>query len=220
MYEPQKNATPRSGALLARGGGFAAPSMPYLTYVRPDGFSLLPVQINEFGHTKPKLGTWTTPDANDGDVRDPASQQRSMWNRGNAVDYEDPSEYSAAAIAGAPLAVSAALEFLGYLLIAGGAVAWGHELQAHGGAIRRGTMDVIGKSAGIDAQNPGIGLPANFEEHRTGARPSSEEQHQYGQARQNTIKAVADVIRPGVRRRNARNQGTLAGAAGKAKALF
>lgn len=41
----------------------------------------------------PQLGTWTTPDAYQGDVRDPISQRAYMWNRNNSIAYADPSGY-------------------------------------------------------------------------------------------------------------------------------
>ena len=53
------------------------------------------VEINGVRAFDPNLGAWTTPDAYEGEVHDPVSQQRYMWNRGNAVDYSDPSGYCA-----------------------------------------------------------------------------------------------------------------------------
>src|SRR5579884_570548 len=43
----------------------------------------------------PVIGTWSTPDAYQGDVSDPMSQHPYMWNRNNAFLYEDPSGYCA-----------------------------------------------------------------------------------------------------------------------------
>jgi RHS repeat-associated protein len=73
----------------------------YAQYVRPDGFQIagsdggrIPgIQINGVRAFDPALGSWTTPDAYEGDIHDPASQQKYMWNRGNPVDYSDPSGY-------------------------------------------------------------------------------------------------------------------------------
>jgi hypothetical protein len=73
----------------------------YAQYVRPDGFEiagsdgpLIPgIRINGVRAFDSALGSWTTPDAFEGDIRDPASQQKYMWNRGNPVDYSDPSGY-------------------------------------------------------------------------------------------------------------------------------
>jgi RHS repeat-associated protein len=62
-------------------------------YVRPDGFTVAGVQINGVRAFDAALQSWTTPDAFEGDVHDPASQQKYMWNRGNPVDYTDPSGY-------------------------------------------------------------------------------------------------------------------------------
>jgi RHS repeat-associated protein len=79
------------------GQSFIAPIRSYFSYIRADGLSGLPVQINGVRAYDPTLGTWTTPDAFEGDVHDPASQQKYMWNRGNPVDYSDPSGYEACA---------------------------------------------------------------------------------------------------------------------------
>jgi len=38
-------------------------------------------------------GTWTTPDAYAGTVRDPGSQKSYMWNNNNPIAYSDPSGY-------------------------------------------------------------------------------------------------------------------------------
>ncbi len=80
-------------ACATQPGGFTAPVMTYLPYVRSDGFAGLPVQINGVRAYDPKLGNWTTPDAYEGDVHDPASQQRYMWNRNNPYEYSDPSGF-------------------------------------------------------------------------------------------------------------------------------
>jgi hypothetical protein len=62
-------------------------------FVRPDGFQVDDIQINGVRTFDPELGGWTTPDAYEGDIHDLASQQKYMWNRGNAIDYSDPSGY-------------------------------------------------------------------------------------------------------------------------------
>lgn len=41
----------------------------------------------------PALGTWSTPDAYQGDVGDPMSQHAYMWNRNNSFLYADPTGY-------------------------------------------------------------------------------------------------------------------------------
>ncbi len=88
------DANPNGIACTTQAGGFTAPVMTYLPYVRSDGFAGLPVQINGVRAYDPKLGNWTTPDAYEGDVHDPGSQQRYMWNRNNPYDYSDPSGYN------------------------------------------------------------------------------------------------------------------------------
>lgn len=83
--------------------GFKSAGIRYIAYVRSDGFQLgasqrlspvAPVQINGVRAYDSSLGAWTTPDAYQGDAHDPASQQRYMFNRGNAYDYSDPSGYA------------------------------------------------------------------------------------------------------------------------------
>ena len=64
---------------------------------RGDGYGIGSLRINGVRAFSTGLGSWTTPDAYEGEVHDPASQQRYMWNRGNAYDYSDPSGYSACA---------------------------------------------------------------------------------------------------------------------------
>jgi YD repeat-containing protein len=81
-----------SGAGAAGTTGYRAANVPE-QYVRGDGFMVAGVQINGVRAYDPNLGAWTTPDAYEGEVHDPVSQQRYMWNRGNAVDFNDPSGY-------------------------------------------------------------------------------------------------------------------------------
>jgi hypothetical protein len=81
-----------SGAGAAGTTGYRAANVPE-QYVRGDGFMVAGVQINGVRAFDPNLGAWTTPDAYAGDVHDPVSQQRYMWNRGNAFQYSDPSGY-------------------------------------------------------------------------------------------------------------------------------
>ena len=90
---------PWNGNDIGFGPGVAAglrnSTLQYAFYARPDGFKINDIQINGVRAFDPALGSWTTPDAFEGDVHDPASQQKYMWNRGNAVDYSDPSGYQA-----------------------------------------------------------------------------------------------------------------------------
>ena len=83
-----------SGAGAVGTTGYQAANVPE-QYVRGDGFMVAGVQINGVRAFDPNLGAWTTPDAYEGEVHDPVSQQRYMWNRGNAADYSDPSGYDA-----------------------------------------------------------------------------------------------------------------------------
>ena len=76
-----------SGAGAVGTSGYQAANVPE-QYVRGDGFMVAGVQINGVRAFDPNLGAWTTPDAYEGEVHDPVSQQRYMWNRGNAVEYQ------------------------------------------------------------------------------------------------------------------------------------
>jgi YD repeat-containing protein len=106
------NATGNSGmqptdpslpaASTAASPGFKI-AYPAVQYRRSDGFQiglgvrgLAPIQINGVRSFDAVLGTWTTPDAFEGDIGDPASQQRYMWNRNNPYQYSDPSGYDPA----------------------------------------------------------------------------------------------------------------------------
>ncbi len=87
---------PSDGTMVPGTGaspGYVSSSMPIMPYTRPDGFTIGDIQINGVRAFDPALGSWTTPDAFEGDIHDPASQQKYMWNRGNPVDYSDPSGY-------------------------------------------------------------------------------------------------------------------------------
>ena len=72
-----------SGPAATGSTGFRAPNVP-AQYVRSDGFAVASgIQINGVRAFDSNLGAWTTPDAFEGDIHDPASQQKYMWNRGN-----------------------------------------------------------------------------------------------------------------------------------------
>jgi YD repeat-containing protein len=93
-----KDPTLAAAASTAQAPGFKGPGNPYVQYVRSDGFQLVApgastITINGVRAYDSSLGAWTTPDAYQGDVHDPASQQHYMFNRGNAYDYSDPSGY-------------------------------------------------------------------------------------------------------------------------------
>jgi YD repeat-containing protein len=92
-------ATDPSFTIVTATGNTSFPGSvsPYFQYNRSDGLSgiALPVAINGVRAFDSTLGTWTTPDAYEGDVHDPASQQRYMWNRNNPYDYSDPTGFYA-----------------------------------------------------------------------------------------------------------------------------
>ena len=61
----------------------------YAPYHHADGFYVGDLQINGVRALDPAVGTWTTPDAYEGDIHDPMSQQKYMFNRNNGIDYSD-----------------------------------------------------------------------------------------------------------------------------------
>jgi RHS repeat-associated protein len=90
-------ATDPSFTIVTATGNTSFPGSvsPYFQYNRSDGLTgiALPVAINGVRAFDSTLGTWTTPDAYEGEVHDLASQQTYMWNRNNPYDYSDPSGY-------------------------------------------------------------------------------------------------------------------------------
>jgi RHS repeat-associated protein len=174
-----------------------------IAFLRSDGFMWDGLQINGVRAYDPTLGSWTTPDAFEGDAHDPASQQKYMWNRGNPVDYGDPSGYNPALVLGVPVAAGAAADLVAYALIAAGAVAAGEELRAHGAELKKFGMEALRNSGETDAENPGDGRTGeDTNEHTNRARPSTEETHQKGQRRKQMDRAgeKADARRSGVPR--------------------
>ena len=77
---------------IAYGSSFSSPQVE-AQYLRGDGFMLDGLQISGVRAYDPNLAAWTTPDAYEAEIHDPASQQKYMWNNGNPVDYEDPSGF-------------------------------------------------------------------------------------------------------------------------------
>jgi hypothetical protein len=59
----------------------------------PDGIDDGVNVIQGVRNYDPVLQQWSTPDAYQGEVDDPVSQQPYMWNRNNPFSYEDPSGY-------------------------------------------------------------------------------------------------------------------------------
>ena len=62
-------------------------------YGRPDGITDGMATIQGVRNYDPTVAQWTTPDAYEGDISDPRSQAKYMWNNSNPIAYEDPSGY-------------------------------------------------------------------------------------------------------------------------------
>ncbi|HEV2737136.1 MAG TPA: hypothetical protein VGU66_01025, partial [Candidatus Elarobacter sp.] len=82
-----------SGPSYPGTNGYQAPPRIFFDTNRADGYNFGSFRINGVRAFDAALGSWTTPDAYAGDVHDPASQQRYMWNRNNPYEYSDPSGY-------------------------------------------------------------------------------------------------------------------------------
>jgi YD repeat-containing protein len=88
VYEPGSD-----GSQPVTGNDNGQPE-PTLQYTHPDGFYTPLGRIQGVRAMDTDLGTWKTPDAYAGDVRDPMSQKPYMWNGNNPFEYEDPSGYA------------------------------------------------------------------------------------------------------------------------------
>ena len=137
-----------SGAGAAGTTGYQGAIVPE-QYVRGDGFMVAGVQINGVRAFDPNLGAWTTPDAYEGEVHDPVAQQRYMWNRGNAIDYQDPSGYCA------PVCVAVGAEVIvgGAIVLSGLAYYAGHpelgdSLKSFGDQLQNRVTDAVKSAAG------------------------------------------------------------------------
>ncbi|HVA29359.1 MAG TPA: NAD(P)-binding domain-containing protein [Candidatus Baltobacteraceae bacterium] len=62
---------------------------------RTDGYYFGATLIQGVRAYDPGSSQWTTPDAYAGDITDPMSQQKYMWNGNNPISYSDPSGYRA-----------------------------------------------------------------------------------------------------------------------------
>ena len=60
---------------------------------RSDGYYVGMTLIQGVRAYDPGSSQWTTPDAYAGDITDPMSQQKYMWNGNNPISYSDPSGY-------------------------------------------------------------------------------------------------------------------------------
>lgn len=97
---PLKNGKVTTTSVAADAGYPAGPDFsegpgpdPILQYTHADGFSTPLGVIQGVRAMDPNLGTWKSPDAYAGDVRDPMSQKPYMWNGNNPYEYSDPSGY-------------------------------------------------------------------------------------------------------------------------------
>jgi YD repeat-containing protein len=66
---------------------------PIMTYYRQDGVTDSYLGLQGARDYDPAVGQWTTPDAYAGDIFDPMSQAKYMWNNNNPIAYSDPSGY-------------------------------------------------------------------------------------------------------------------------------
>ncbi len=67
---------------------------PVMTYYRQDGVTDSYLGLQGVRDYDAAVGQWTTPDAYAGDISDPTSQAKCMWNNNNPIAYSDPTGYS------------------------------------------------------------------------------------------------------------------------------
>ena len=168
---PLDPTTGSSPYVPASSGYTASTFVPY-PYSRSDGFfwnifginsdpSSPGMQISGVRAFDPTLTTWTTPDAYAGEVHDPASRMPYMWNKNNPYVYSDPSGYCVWDLCIGEAFGAAELVMMATAMV--GSYVAGQEL----------------KQAVNDAS-----LKKSESEHTKDARPSTEEKHEKGQARQ------------------------------------
>lgn len=134
-----------------------------LTYSQPDAITDGFVSLQGVRTTDATSGQWTTPDAYEGDIHDPMSQVKYMWNNNNPIAYADPSGYDTIVlydtqyqVAGAPVGHAAIFVtddgIHGMYLCQCGSTAGG----AHGPADVQGGMTTLSSlergSGGADAR--------------------------------------------------------------------
>ena len=67
---------------------------PTLAYWQSDGLFDGTSTIHGVRNISPDTGQWTTPDAYEGDMSDPRTQSKYMWDNNNPEAYSDPSGYA------------------------------------------------------------------------------------------------------------------------------
>jgi YD repeat-containing protein len=87
-----------SGQILGGSGGFTPSGGAIddlsVTQPRTDGYQISMTMFQGVRAFDAGSAQWTTPDAYAGDVDDPMSQQKYMWDGNNPVAYADPSGYA------------------------------------------------------------------------------------------------------------------------------
>src|SRR5579884_2761269 len=71
----------------------AFPGAGVVSMARVDGYYDGFATIQGIRAYDPQLGSWTTPDAYQGEVHDPMSLKSYVWNRNNPVGYADPAGF-------------------------------------------------------------------------------------------------------------------------------
>lgn len=74
-------------------GYYDSNSGTVLAYQHSDGITDGSATIQGARNHSSETSQWTTPDAYDGEIHDPMSQAKYMWNRNNPVAYADPTGY-------------------------------------------------------------------------------------------------------------------------------
>lgn len=64
-----------------------------IAYFQGDGLEDSVTTIHGVSNVDPNTNQWTTPDVYEGDISDPMSQAKYMWDNNNPVAYQDPAGY-------------------------------------------------------------------------------------------------------------------------------
>ncbi|HET9393082.1 MAG TPA: DUF6531 domain-containing protein [Candidatus Rubrimentiphilum sp.] len=90
---PGPNNLGCGGGTAQQPGYYDASSGIILSYQRRDGITDGSANIQGVRNYSSETSQWTTPDAYAGEIHDPMSQAKYMWNRNNPLAYHDPSGY-------------------------------------------------------------------------------------------------------------------------------
>lgn len=89
---PMPSQAQAAQGVIAATTGFAGTGI-FIPNPKGDGYSVGGFTIQGARAYNPQVGTWTAPDAFQGDVGDPRTMSPYMWDNNNPIAYSDPSGY-------------------------------------------------------------------------------------------------------------------------------